>query len=397
MAHVLPGRTQINVLLFCSLPLLFITATPFAAAAETVQELETGLRNCQANWDRLNERIKQVCPYEAVTQEVCLQYFDNLEADKRYRSLIESRPDPQGIAAKRKECDKARENYLGCSITWDSHRTDCSQYRKWEERCRQELQAMLKGDMIDTQQKQAELTRLNAAIAKDQQDYELCLRQLQWADECLRLKGQLTSVVAACDDIKTRLQAARAAAAGQTVQTTQPNASPTGTVRIFPTGPVPNEVGGQMTYQARVESDSQATKGTRYAYYWYVNGQNNNRGYDLTAFSFAAPQKGVNSVGVLVMRTSDSGRTWQKVGEAIDRIYVEWDARDAAGATGRPGSAPAAGTPAPQPQSTPAPPAGSSSQYDKYLKPMSCERACQTGCSASRDPQCLNQCLLKCK
>ena len=40
-----------------------------------------------------------------------------------------------------------------------------------------------------------------------------------------------------------------------------------------------------------------------------------------------------------VMKTSDNGRTWQKVGEAQDKIFVEWDARDAAGATGRPGSA----------------------------------------------------------
>jgi len=245
---------------------------------------------------------------------------------------------------------------------------------------------MLKGDMIDTQQKQAELTRLNAAIAKDQQDYELCLRQLQWADECLRLKGQIASVVAACDDIKTRLQAARAAQATQTTQTTQTgqtNAS-TGTVRVYPTGPVPNEVGRQATFQARVESDSQATTATRYAYYWYVNDQYRSRGYDLTTFTFPVQEKGLNRVAVQVMKTSDNGRTWQKVGDAGDKLYVEW-------------GAPQRTSPASPSQSTPAPPAGSSSDYERYLKPMSCERACQTGCSASRDPQCLKQCLDKCK
>ena len=78
-----------------------------------------------------------------------------------------------------------------------------------------------------------------------------------------------------------------------------------------------------------------------------------------------------------IVRVYPAGPVANEVGEAYDRLYQEWDApRDAASAPGRPGSAPAAGTPAPQPQSIPAPPAGSSSQYDKYLKPMSCERAC---------------------
>lgn len=396
MAHAAVRYVRNHSSLFCSLILLSFLAAPFFASAETVQELETGLKNCQANWDRLNERIKQVCPYEKVTQEVCLAYFEYLEADKRHRDLIESSPDPQSIAAKRKECETASLNVSACY--YEASRgsfpgIDCSPAVKREEQCNQELDAMLKGDITDTQKKQAQLARVNAAIIKDQQDYEMCLKQLQWANECRLLQGQLKSVVTACDDIRARLQAARTAQAAQAAQ----SAGPTGTVRIFPAGPVPNEVGGQMTYQARVESDSQATRETRYAYYWYVNGQNRNRGYDLTTFSFAAPQKGVNSVGVLVMKTSDNGKTWHKVGEALDKIYVEWDARGATTATGRPGSAPAAGTPAPQPQSPPASSSGSSSDYDKYLKPMSCERACQTGCSASRDPQCLNQCLLKCK
>ena len=106
-------------------------------SAETVQELETGLKNCQANWDRLNDRIKQVCPYEAVTQETCLWYSENLEADKRYRSFVESRPTPQSIADKRKECDYYAENYYGCSATQYIHKTDCEFYRTGEERCRE--------------------------------------------------------------------------------------------------------------------------------------------------------------------------------------------------------------------------------------------------------------------
>jgi len=157
VTHSTARRHLTSPFLLWTLALAVIGAIPCTGLAETVQELESGLKNCQANWDRLNERIKQVCPYEAVTQEVCLQYFDGLEADKRYRSLIESRPDPQGIAAKRKECDDARSNFYGCSITWGSHRTDCSYYKKWEERCRQELDAMLKSSetqILDSKTKQ---------------------------------------------------------------------------------------------------------------------------------------------------------------------------------------------------------------------------------------------------
>jgi hypothetical protein len=372
VSHSAARRHLTSPFLLWTLALVVIGVIPCIGLAETVQELETGLKNCQANWDRLNERIKQVCPYEAVTQEVCLEYFDALEADKRYRSLIEY---PEGIVTKRQECDKARAEYYLCDMTPRPRRWSCADYLEWEIKCREELQAMLKG-YIDTQGSQAELTRVNAAIVKDQQDYEMCLRQLQWADECLRLKGQIASVVVACDEIKRKLQAAQASA--------QQAQLPTGTVKVYPTGSVPNEVGRQATFRARVESDSQATTATRYVYYWYVNDQYRSRGYDLTTFTFPVQEKGLNRVAVQVMKTSDNGRTWQKVGDAGDKLYVEW-------------GAPQRTSPAPPSQSTPAPPAGSSSQYDKYLKPMSCERACQTGCSASRDPQCSKQCLDKCK
>jgi len=37
---------------------------------------------------------------------------------------------------------------------------------------------------------------------------------------------------------------------------------------------------------------------------------------------------------------------------------------------------------------------GTGSKYDKYVRPMSCERACQTACSAQpNDPGCYNRCL----
>jgi hypothetical protein len=378
MIHSVARRILDSPLLLWSLALVFIGATPFMGSAETVPELEAGLKNCQANWDRLNERIKQVCPYEGTTEVLCAQYHTYLEGDKRQWYYIKGLPDNQEIAIKRKECEKAEYDTRMCDSIFrkPDERHYCWGFPENEQKCRQELQAMLRGQILDSKAKQAELARLDAAIDKDMRDYDACLRQLELRNECLHLQGQLKSVVVACDEIKRKLQEAQASA--------QQAPLPTGTVRVYPTGTVPNEVGRQATFQAHVESDSQATGGTRYAYYWYVNGQYRSRGYDLTTFTFPVQEKGLNRVVVQVMKTSDNGKTWRKVGDATDKLYVEW-------------GAPQSTSPAPPPQSTPAPPAGSSSKYDKYLKPMSCERACETGCSASRDPQCMNQCLIKCK
>jgi hypothetical protein len=90
----------------------------------------------------------------------------------------------------------------------------------------------------------------------------------------------------------------------------------------YQSGGSTQEVGKQATYQARVD-DPRATHQTLYAYYWFLNGQNKTRGYNQTTFSFAIPQKGTNTVMVRVMKTSDRGKTWQKVGEATDSFVAQ--------------------------------------------------------------------------
>jgi hypothetical protein len=131
----------------------------------------------------MNERIRQVCPYEKVTEEVCIQALSILEGDKNYRNLIAARPDPEEITAKRKECDRHQYNYMGCSGVWPAEREKyCGHYQVMEKDCRQQLEVMLKGDIMSTNEKKAELARLNAAILYNERYYAMCLEQPRWTN-----------------------------------------------------------------------------------------------------------------------------------------------------------------------------------------------------------------------
>jgi hypothetical protein len=206
---------------------------------------------------------------------------------------------------------------------------DCASYRWYLDECNKELEVLQTPRYTYPDPKSKEFKQIDERITQYEKEYNACLKSKEKRDECFRLQGQLKPVTAACDEIKRNLQSAQASM--------QQQQSASGTVRIFVSGKLPNQVGKQATYQGRVESDARSGN-PWYAYYWYLNGQVKAKGYNQTTFTFAIPQKGVNKVMLRVVKTNDNGKTWQNVGEASDSFYTEeksnpWTQADQAGKT----------------------------------------------------------------
>ena len=313
------------------LPSLFFI--PQYVEAATIQELETALKSCQANWDRLNQRIRQVCPHGSTKNDVCDQIKDLIETDKKYRAErlgtpVSSTTAPKSeIESKETLCRYFESHISSRSCESPYSMADCAAFRYYLDTCKKELAALQAPRYTYPDPKSREFKQLDERIAQREQEYDACLKSAEKRDECFRLQGQLTSVDTACREIKQNLANAKT--------NQQPQQGPSGTVRIFVSGRLPNQVGKQATYQGRIESDARSGS-PWYAYYWYLNGQLRTKGYNQTTFTFAIPQKGVNKVSLQVVKTNDNGTTWQNVGEASDSFYTEeksnpWTQADQAG------------------------------------------------------------------
>jgi hypothetical protein len=351
-------RNAFTLAFFLSL-LLFAAGFP-PVAAQTVKELEKGLENCQADLVHLDQRMQDPCRYILARDEVCEDirgWIDNLKRirasnptpyrDPAQQAKPEKEKKPtekeKKVTEKEKECSSKAANVWGlCEFELREsieHKIPglyspeaCAKARREDEQCKGELSQLITernmerlmyppgvdSSNVDSSNKQA--AEQDARIAEQEKEYTACLQAIQKRDECRRLQGQYTSVATSCDSIKRRLQAAQH----------QQQQQPTGKVRVFMVGNEPKEVGNQVTYQAEVGSDAGATRQTRYGYYWYLNGSPTIHGYS-PSYTFQAPQRGVNTIMVRIVRTGDGGRTWQGVGEATDKFNVQWGPAPAIG------------------------------------------------------------------
>jgi hypothetical protein len=414
VAHPASDSIKHVSFLLSALMLLFMTTAPSTAPAQSFQELESALKSCQADWDRLNNRIRQNCPYVGATDDACDMWRDAAAMKKEVRTRLlntpmTTRPSESAIQQKTSWCYNLRSNYYGCSLAVGGRDAEasCGHYLQEALQCEREVDVLRGPGPYPRDPGSKEIVELDAQIEAYERQYSACLQAAPKREECLRLQGQLKSVAASCDEIKGRLQAASGGrpqqetyggtlhtfivrckatevkpgdtvsctangiyssnlnkeldltndpatqwqngprvsttnlrpgqtfrviatrggiSDGVTIRVTgdQPDQNTpqsTGEVRMSRSGGSTQETGKQATYQARVE-DPQATNQTLYAYYWYLNGQNKTSGYNQTSFSFAI-QRGKNTVMVRVLKTSDRGRTWQKVGNATDSFEAQ--------------------------------------------------------------------------
>ncbi len=288
--------------------------------AATVKELETGLRDCQASWDRLNQRILKECPYAPTRNETCDQIKDYMDKKKKERATRLNTPMPSFVTPERlmegikKQISQLSERLLYC----ENYGLSCRSEREEMDNLKDQLEDLQAGRNPITDPKSRAIKQLDELIAKKEREYAACLESSKKRDECFRLEGQLKSVVRSCDEIKQNLAGAKASQQ----QASQQQKLPLETVKIFVSGKLPNQVGKQATYQGRVESDAWSGNAL-YGYYWYLNGQVRTKGYNQTTFTFTIPQKGLNKVMLRVVKTKDNGKTWQNVGEASDSFYTE--------------------------------------------------------------------------
>jgi hypothetical protein len=133
----------------------------------------------------------------------------------------------------------------------------------------------------------------------------------------------------------------------------------------------PTSIGPQEEPTFSIASDS-LQPGITYSFRWHLDMKrvgNDDYARSIKLSRQLLQQEGAYSVSVYAMKHVNSA--WQAIGW-VEREFTVTRASSSSSDS-------------------------SSSKYDKYLKPMTCQRSCEVGCSASRDPQCLSQCLLKCK
>jgi hypothetical protein len=300
-------------------------------AAQTIPELEEGLRSCQGNLDSLKYQMEIPCFYIKARDEVCRDTYDWLTF--LYKSRRENPTSPQNptlvaiaekektFAEKERECSQTYGNIVYyCNPDYKPlyDPPNCEKANQEYSKCSSEL-STLRSSLLSSEitlsydpvLKQA--WELNQRIAEQEREYKACQEQLNQRDECRRLQGQYTSVATACDDIKLKLQGIRQGRLG-----TEGPSTSSATVKLGTEGRVEDKVNALVTMRATLESSGQAPPGTLYGYYWYVNQVFRTSGVNMTTYSFKVPNAGLKQVKIKVriIRTNDGGKTWQAVGEA---------------------------------------------------------------------------------
>lgn len=234
----------------CSLATLLVGLMPLSAPAQTVQELEGGLRNCEADLAHWNRRMQEPCRFLLTPSESCEEISQGLESWKRSR---DASPIPQVLSQKFIECDRkstvASNQCAQASTAGPASAGHCARAQRESDMCQRELsrlkseylyrpgadpRAILKDDDI----RQAAVA--DGSIKAFDNLYQACLQnQRKWNEarsECRRLKSQVISVANACDDFKIKLQQARQQEPRKPPETRRPPPRPAGPSVTAPAG-----------------------------------------------------------------------------------------------------------------------------------------------------------------
>jgi hypothetical protein len=298
--------------------ILFTLAIGFgvyaAAGAATISELEADLKNCLKSRDDLAVRMR--AEYQQIGQLT-------RQCQESYKRLEKLKNDPPRYY--RDARDKYKEKEAEYLRHYDEWKDIESQVTQKGGTCEQDATCMTRLTALRKSYNEGtplwrEYSEARKALVKEidaQSDaYDNCQKQLK---EHTSVYNSLWPVWNSTDTECTSLQGKLNTARQQQQQQQQPK----GKIRIFMVGSEPREVGNPVRFDAEILSDPGATRQTRYIYEWYLNGVPTVRS-DSPTYTFQAPLTGVNTILVMVFKTGDGGRTWQAVGEAYDKFYVQW-------------------------------------------------------------------------